>query len=357
MLAARYAPPRNGDEPETGSRTHVKTYLLEAHTARDGGEAAFRLLAGVGKRIGLTVHPTHDSDLVMILSDEHELWCDTSLGRFWRMHTVSPVQQADRIHETLVSGGTQLDNVWLPPKYLESLSSRVGGRLQTFSVRHDRRPMHAADSGSVDFDLVTLRLWASRASEMLENLRSSGVFHQGMSVRSVRVRTGSPDPDGDFTVAEYFHHGKVSASGTSFDEHNRMTLQVLSDYRQLVERIERRYGLGIADGEDEGRCSHVQGNPIIIEMDWRTDDLEYIVSRIFSCIEPFRLWGVPQPVSSCHYRVRAVDLHVGDTLTFDITPKHIVVQLPKGACGNTVVRFLGSLQYHVNSDIGPDLFN
>ena len=349
---------RDGDEPEAPSRTLVKTYLLEAHAARDGaGDAAFRLLGEIGSRIGLTVQPTDDADLVHLRSRQEELWCDTALGRFWRLYTTSPVESADRIHDALVSGSRQLDRVWLPPKYLETLSSRAGGVLQTFSLSHDRRPMQTAESESQDFDSVTLRLWASRAAQMLDKLRESNVFHRGMSVRSVRIRTGSLDPDGDFTVAEYFHHGKVSASGTSFDEHNRMTLQVLTDYREIVENIERRYGLGISDDGDGHLCPHVQGDPITIEMDWTVDDLDYVVARIFGSVEPFRLWGVPQLVSEKHYRIRSVDLHVGDTLTFDITPEHIVVQLPKGACGNTVVRFLGSLQYHVNSDVGADLLN
>ncbi len=355
MLAARFAPPNDADE--TAGRTLVKTYLLEAHALNgDGGEAAYRLLEEAARRIGLTAHSTQDSDLVLLRSEHHELWCDTSLGRFWRLHTAIPVKEADGYHDTLVAGNTKLDKVWLPPKYLETLNSRTGGLLQTFSLNHDRRPMHATESESHDFDFVTLRLWASRAAQMLDKLRTSDVFHRGMSVRSVRIRTGDLDPDGDFTIAEYFHHGKVSAKGTSFDEHNRMTLRVLNDYRELVEGIERQYGLGIADRDADG-CTHVQGEPITIKMDWTVDDLEYVVTRMFASVEPFRLWGVPHQIADQHYRVRAVDLHVGDTLTFDITPRHIVIQLPKGACGNTVVRFLGSLQYHVNSEVGADLLN
>ncbi len=356
MLAARFAPPSDADDADAG-RTLVKTYLLEAHASNgDGGEAAYRLLEEAGRRIGLTAHSTQDSDLVLLRSQEHhELWCDTSLGRFWRLHTIIPVKEADGYHDTLVAGNTNLDKVWLPPKYLETLHSLTGGLLQTFSLNHDRRPMHTIESESHDFDFVTLRLWASRAAQMLDRLRTSDVFHRGMSVRSVRIRTGDLDPDGDFTIAEYFHHGKVSAKGTSFDEHNQMTLRVLNDYRKLVEGIERRYGLGVT--RDEDGCFHVQGEPITINMEWTVDDLDYVITRMFASVEPFRLWGVPQRIADQHYRIRAVDLHVGDTLVFDITPRHIVIQLPKGACGNTVVRFLGSLQYHVNSEVGADILN
>ena len=97
------------------------------------------------------------------------------------------------------------------------------------------------------------------------------------------------------------------------------------------------------------------GDPIVIDMDWTMPSIEHVVGRIFSAAEPFRLWGVPERVTDKHYRARAVDLHVGSTLTFDITDKHIVIQLRGGTCGNTIVRFLGGLHYHVNSDVGVDL--
>jgi hypothetical protein len=120
-----------------------------------------------------------------------------------------------------------------------------------------------------------------------------------------------------------------------------------------VERIENRYAIGLS-GDDSG-CSQLIGDPLVIEMDWTMPDIEHIVGRIFSSAEPFRLWGVPERIAENHYRARAVDLHVGSTLTFDITDKHIVIQLRGGTCGNTVVRFLGGLHYHVNSDVGVDL--
>jgi len=127
----------------------------------------------------------------------------------------------------------------------------------------------------------------------------------------------------------------------------------LTDYKETVSAIEKRFGIGTESHGPHGTA--LVGEPFTIGIEWTTPNLEYTVGRIFSSVEPFRLWGIPQKVRPDHYRARAVDLHVGETLTFDITPKHVVIQLPRRACGNTIVRFLSALQYHLNSDVADDL--
>lgn len=353
MVAARMAwSPATESDEEARARTSVKTYLVEAHRLSADNISAAELLRQIALPLGVVVEDTDEEDLFELHAGENEFWCDTSIGRYWRLHTTAKVDQADVLHRQLVGVTPLLDNVWLPPNYLERLADRTSSRMQTFSLNHDRRPL-TADVDSQDLDFVALRLWASQAANTLRRLRDAKIFPHGISLRSVKLRSGDPEPDGDFCVAEYFHNGKVTASGTSFDEHNRVLLHVLRDYGHIVERIESRYAIGLTC--DERGCRHVTGDPIVIAMEWTVPSIEHVVGRIFSSAEPFRLWGVPERISDNHYRARAVDLHVGSTLTFDITDKNIVIQLRGDTCGNTIVRFLGGLHYHVNSDVGVDL--
>lgn len=351
MIASRQVWAPEAEDLEVSGRTMVKTYLIEAH--RDRAAEPNVVLDTVAEKLGLTIDATDDRDLYRVHAKSLDLWCDTSLGRFWRLHTIALVQEAGRLVDQMVAASPLLDNVWLPPDYLESLAERTKSEMETFSLNHDRRPLHAASVESADLDYLSLRLWSSRAGETLQRLRQAQVFPRGMSIRSVRLRAGDSTSDGNFCVAEYFHHGKVTVSGTSFDEHNRLLVHVLRDYRALVERIEDRYGIGIAD--PQGPLPLLRGEPIVIEMDWALADLEFAVGKMFSSTDPFRLWGVPERIAEGHYRARAVDLHVGETLSFEITPRHVTLLLPKGTCGNTVVRFLGSLHYHVNSEAGAAL--
>jgi len=353
MVAARTAWPGAGEEEgaEPQGRYSVKSYLIEAHhppTDRSTPE----LLREVAAPLGASVVETDEPDLFSLQEGEIEFWCDTSFDRYWRLHTVAQVDRADRFRDQLVGATPYLDNVWLPPTYLEGLPSRTGGVMQTFSLSHDRRLLHDSRTEAADFDSVSMRLWASAAATLLQKMRHYHLLPHGVSIRSVKLRSGADEPDADFCVAEYFHDGKVTVNGTSFDEHNRVLLGVLRDYGEMVARFERTYAIGWA--EEDG-CAHLAGQPITIEMEWTVSDLEYAVRRMFSATEPFRLWGLPQRVGPDHYRARAVDLHVGRTLTFDITRRHIIIRLPRGTCGNTIVRFLGSLHYHVNADAGTTL--
>ena len=356
MIAARSAWPPSEDEDQDRGKTSVKSYLLEAHPRDACGQGAGDLLSDIGGQIGIQVRPTDDEDLFRLTKEDAEFWCDTSLGRFWRLHTVAPVQRnADPLHQILVRTSPFLDNVWLPPRYLEELPRRTDSLMQTFSLSHDRRPMHQEGVEGEGFDYVTLRLWASRAAENLKKLRDVDLWPHGVSIRSVRIRSGDLRPDGDFCVAEYFHSGKVTANGTSFDVHNRILVQVLRDYQALVEDIEARFAIGFE--RHSPTTGHLTGQPIVIPMKWTILDLERAVGRMFSSTEPFRLWGLPEKLGDDRFRVRAVDLHVGSTLTFDISRDHVVVILPRGTCGNTIVRFLGGLHYHVDADAGTGLFD
>ena len=78
-------------------------------------------------------------------------------------------------------------------------------------------------------------------------------------------------------------------------------------------------------------------------------DLTVFCERIFSCGQPFRLWGVPVPLGSDYYRVRAVDLHVGTPIDFEVAPEFVRVYLPAGSCGNSVMRMYTNLQHHYDS--------
>lgn len=353
MVAARMTWSAAADtEEESPARTSVKTYLVEAHRLATENRSAAELLRQLAAPLGMSIEDTDESDLFRLRIEDQDFWCDTSIERYWRLHTTARVDKADDIHHRLVSVTPLVDNVWLPPAYLEGLADRTGSAMQTFSLNHDRRAL-TTDMDSPDLDFVALRLWASQAARTLRRLREVQLFPHGVSLRSVKLRAGDAEPDGDFCIAEYFHHGKVTASGTSFDEHNRVLLQVLRDYGRIVERIEQRYAIDLSHGE--GGCSHLVGDPIVIDMKWTMPDIEHIVGRMFSATEPFRLWGLPERIAENHYRARAVDLHVGSTLTFDFTNEHIVIQLRGGTCGNTIVRFLGGLHYHVNADVGVDL--
>jgi hypothetical protein len=345
MAASRTDWLATGDDEEVPGRTMLKTYLVEAH---DGEGVVLDRLSQAGLALGFAASATKDPGLFRLATQEWEVWCDISLGRFWRLHTTAPVTAADQFRDKLVGGTRWLDNVWFAPSYLEGLPERVSARMLSFTLNHDRRRLNPRGVLFSESDFVTFRLWSSHAEATLHKLREGNVVPHGVSVRSVKLRSGADETDGEYCEAEYYHHGKITASGTSFDEHNRLVLEALKDYRAVVEKFERAHAMGAVINEDGYRI--VAGDPIVLDVEWQVENLEYSVNRMFSSTEPFRLWGLSEKVAPDHFRARAVDLHFGGVLSFDITPRNVVIQLPRGVCGNTIARFLSNLLMHVNSD-------
>lgn len=320
-------------EEDIEGRSALKTYLLEAHgRMRTDPLGALQEVAGVH---GITVSATDDPGLFALQLGELSLWLDTSGQSVQRLYTIGVAKEADRVHEMLVAGTGQLECVWLPPGTLEKLAHHEAARMVLFSLRHDRRPLRRAPDAE-GIDSVTLRFWGPRAKETLEKLRSSDVLPGATSVYSVRVRVGD---DERYCLAEVFHTGKLTAIGTSFEEHDRIVRFLLEDHADRTVALEK---------------ARATPRRVTVFVRWTVDDLGHAVARMFSGQEPFRLWGLAEQTASDTYRVRAVDLDVGRTAVFEIDRQGVSVELGPRTPASVAVRFVSALQYHVNAETRSD---
>jgi hypothetical protein len=319
-------------------RTALKTYLLEAHDRMRAEPLA--AMTSLGRDLGITVEPTQDPELIALTWGELQLWLDTSDRRVCRLYTVGVAKDADRVHLSLVSGSGLLECVWLPPETLERLAHSAAAKMVLFSLRHDRRPLRRApDEHGVDS--VTLRFWGPRARDTLHSLRHSDVLPDATSVYSVRVRLGD---EARYCLAEVFHNGKLTAVGSSFQEHETIVRFLVDEHLAQAEVIAR--------AQSEGRR-------IMVPVPWTTDDLGYAVARMFSGAEPFRLWGIPEregdPAQGTEvYRTRAVDLDVGRTARFVLDRRGASLEMSPRTPPSTAIRFAAALQYHVSSRVKFD---
>lgn len=327
---------RAGAQPaddDIEARTALKTYLLEAHgKMRTDPRAA---LGEVAAALGVFVEPTAEPELFEIRSGDVTFWFDTTLPRFPRLYSFGPVKDTDRVAAALVSGSGHLDSVWLPPRTLEALSQATSTQMMLFSLRHDRRLLRKAPDPQ-GIDSVTLRLWGPTARETLLKLRVSEVLPGATSVYSVRVRCGD---DQRHCLAEVFHNGKITAVGNSFFEHERLLRAILDEQSATSARL-----------EESGTQRRV-----FIPVAWTVDDLGYAVGKMFGGGEPFRLWGLPEQIGPEAFRVRAIDTEVGRAATFTITREGVFVELGLKAPASVLVRFVSSLQYHINADLDVDV--
>ena len=118
---------------------------------------------------------------------------------------------------------------------------------------------------------------------------------------------------------------------------------IIERYRTRVLEVENGFSLS---ARGVGGGYRLTGQPIKVDMKPHIADLPAFCARLFSAINPFRLAGIPRRVGDDHFLVAAVDLHTGQTLRFELSPDRIIVFLPAGTCGNTLLRFVTNLQRH-----------
>jgi hypothetical protein len=149
------------------------------------------------------------------------------------------------------------------------------------------------------------------------------------------------------------YRGAFVASGSSFELVAGALFRTMDRYEQYVEMLENLHQLRFEAVEDIGLS--LDGDVAVIEFPTEVRDLEYFVGALFNAKEPFRLWAVPREVASDEWEANAVDLHVGETLRLEITPRWMRVLLDQGTCGNTLARLLTNLQHRFHAQTQLEL--
>jgi len=152
-----------------------------------------------------------------------------------------------------------------------------------------------------------------------------------------------------FSLSDVKYDGKITARGTSFQSHISLVSNVSRDYSRNITEFETRFALHF-EREQNGRIT-LTGEPLAVTFGRPIANMEVFLEKVFSGAAPFRLSGVPLNVRGQLYRVVAVDLHVSQTVTFEIAPEFMRVFLPRGSCGNTVARLYTNLQHYYDSTV------
>jgi hypothetical protein len=349
-------------EPDTSL---VKTYLVEAHLhvgCRQGSVQAVldSVFAPrvVGKESSARIHATDDEDLFLAeatvraagAKERVLLYIDASNTRFWIVHSMSSSKCLDPLMKKLVSSTQDLDTAWIPAELLEKVSTY--GAFRGLSLDYDRRNIPDVDFEAPEAPVESLKmqLWANRAGDVLRILREKGAFPHETTLAKVKVKFWlSEDRNGEFCIDDIKYNGKITSRGTSFQSHMALVSSVYKRYAERIVALEDRFSVGYQT--EDGRL-RITGEPINFVLRRPINDLEVFCNSLFSCSEPFRLWGVPVRLSDEYWLVSAVDLHVGSQISFEIAPEFIRLYLPQGSCGNTVLRVYTNLQHHYSALIG-----
>jgi len=346
-------------EPDTSL---VKTYLLEAHLSESAEpeqtlEFAERIFSeqSIGSSSQLQqvrIHRTDEKTLLSIdmkFRNEHlVIYVDFTNPRFWFLHSMGSSKPLDWLIKRLVKAHPELDRAWLPIDLLECISNM--GSFRGLGLDYDRRAISDVDfdSPNAPVEFLKMQLWASNAKRVLRTLRDDA-FPNDTTLSKVRIKFWlNGEPDKDFSLDDIKYNGKVTARGTSFQSHITLVSRIYEEYANQIRKVEKEHALKVH--QSDGRVSF-DGSPINLLFKRPIANMEIFCDSVFSCGEPFRLWGVPIRVNEDFYRVHAVDLHVGSPIQFEIAPDFMRVYLPSGSCGNSVIRLYTNLQHHYDACI------
>jgi len=352
-----YAQLSSQQELETDT-TLLKTYLVEAHGHDPRNGAASEPIARafsegiLGDKVTTKASQSSDESLIIVegsvKSERIILFLDVSDPRFWLVHSMASSVSLDWLFERIITTLPEIDQVWLPNSLLVKIAGM--GTFKGLGLDYDRRAVQDVDFEGPDapVEFLKMQLWGNRAAEVLDLFRFSESFKHYTTLSKVKIKfvSASTGQKEHFTIDDFKFNGKVTARGTSFQCHLTLVADIYRRYKAAVRQIEEKYALLWTF--DNGNIN-LEGEPLVIAFEPQIANLEIFVEKLFSGTAPFRLWGVPTFLSKRFCKVSAVDLHVGQTLSFEVAPDFMRIYLPKGCCGNTILRIFTNLQHHYNS--------
>jgi hypothetical protein len=319
---------------EDSAGTPAKTFVLEAHA---GGDPAHFLseLAPDGR-----VRSTEDVHLHLFEQGDLEFWVDDLDKRFWSFHTWSPAVEARRYLKELVERRRDLDWTWLPSGHLSQVWPSARPKL----LRCDFRGERLLPEGGLARRLQ-IQVLGENTDELIALIAERPEYAAALSVAQVAVR--AVDPAFGVVDEAVSRTGKFVATGDSFALHQELVSGVVTRYRRFVEGVEERL---ISWQEFESGGAAIEGKPITIQLSRPIQDLEVFLGELFSCREPFRLWGIPEIADGAAV-VDAVDLHVGRRLRFEVSLEWIRIFVYQGGCGNSIARLISNLQHRYDASV------
>ncbi len=337
----------------------VKTYLLEAHTIKSESSAEVKKLI---QKI-FTKTNLRTSDEVSLLEGDEEfffimktaidkeritIYLDTTDPRFWLLHSMDSSISLDKFYDRLTIDFHEFDNAWLLPQLLEEISTR--GILRGLGLDYDRREVPDIDfeSEQAPVEFMKMQLWGNQAGKVLKVLRQNEAFPHATTLSKVKIKYWSNEDKESYAIDDIKYNGKITSRGTSFNTHVALITELYRIYKQIITELETKYALSFQSANNNYNFS---GYPINFYFEQPIADLDKFCESIFSSAYPFKLWGVPVSVGKRFIRVSGFDLHTGAPINFEINPLYIRVYLPKGTCGNSVVRFYTNLQHYYDSRI------
>lgn len=334
----------------TKDKTHVKTYLVEASLpentkpaqAHDFVESLLPLVKA-DQISDLSLSPATNDTLISVQAkvsgEPITAYVDFTNPRFWFVHSMGDSKKTDWLIARWVGELPELDHAWFPTSFLENCEQF--GSIRGVGLDYNRTWLNKDDTDDTRVGALTMQVRGQASKRILGVMRRQNAAPNETPLAKVTVRL-----NGGRGLDDVRYDGKLVGRGKSFEDHLSLASNLYGRYQSQVRLVESDYAIG---PEKSGRCLTIQGEPITFTFDRPIQDMTLFSEGMFAGTEPFKLWGVPVRHAEDYYTVQAFDLHSARPLAFELSPKAIRLYLPKGSCGNSVLRFYANLQHRYDA--------
>lgn len=350
----------------------IKSYVLEtAATNGKGGSTDIpTLLRGAGWQ---ATSVEKDNNLYFARDERGELgFIESISSRHLVLHTYLDSKRTDQAVQKNVKEAANLDFLWLSGGAFSTLwehlvRPQMPERFVTFKFEHDSYFDRSDGYVPVSRDLD----WVSEESEetdetedevIIEERRASKLaitersrqlgeylpelqrLHPAFKAIKMMRMPASTTRGG----YEFWSWGKVTHRAPSFRDGREQVISITRMYERATARIEQAIWFQVERHTiRDFESVSLTGAPVTLEFSQPLSPATFqnLVTTTFDDNQgPLRLWGNPIWLGDQKVHVYGIDLHLWQRIYLEITPRRMLIILPRGTCGNTVHRLVTNVQ-------------
>ena len=261
-------------------------------------------------------------------------------SRFWVLYSLDNSLDIKKdIRKLIQQNNSHLDYTWFSSSSLRKLSS--GYSKTRFSMKF----FNMFRNESIPMKRLSLQLSAEDASDIVDNLLANPYIGKGACFSNIEVLLSYNHSD--FVKTRLSMDGSINISrGNSINHVLEFQQQVIQGhYRPIVEKIEQDYSTEYRTDNDG---INVKGDILSIKLTSKLKNLEFFTNSLLKGTNPFRFLGFPNKIDDEHILVDVLDLHNFGHFDLEIFPDELLINLPKGTCGNSVVRLFTLCQENID---------
>lgn len=325
------------EDHERGRPRQLKSYLIESNS-QIPSEFVIGNARGIIKSTGLPNIRTIQIESGGIIIP---FFLDTTDKRFWILHTNAKSKVTKPLMEKLIVSDTyEFDQTWFASSMLKDISTMAGnsdGGWKTSFLN-----LFLEEGVEAPVEELRIDINGKSSDRAFKAIQGEKDIQDALAFSRVRIKRGSRPI---FAEDDFNYHGIfVVKDGTSIDDHISLVESAKTHYQEKMKEIEN-FRIGVKTVDER---TLVEGKAFDFDFKRSIDDIQMFMDRLIS--KEFRLWGLKTKISNDHHQFLAVDLHTGDPFDLEVTENLIRVYLPKGSCGNVVLRLLVNMQHYFDSN-------